>query len=163
MNRSGITTLGILILFGFASIQAADLKNSIPREKFGNAIRTEDLENYALVDLKPVYFVGRATCAPQGKSLLSIAAKRWPTQSIIEVRGYADDARSERENIQLSDIRASIIANILTSIGIPSEHIRVLALGAIDPDGRPGDPKHQRVDVRVFVEPSTTVGPSSSR
>ena len=60
----------------------------------------------------------------------------------------------------LSGIRAEVVANFLTGIGIPPERIRVLALGAIDPDGRAGNPKHQRVDVRVFVEPSASTGTS---
>jgi outer membrane protein OmpA-like peptidoglycan-associated protein len=160
MNHRRITTLGMLIVTGFASIQASELKNPVPRERFGTAISAEDLENYALIDLKPVYFIGRTTCSAQAKASLTTHAKQWPTQSIIEVRGYADNAGSAGENILLSGIRAEVVANVLTGIGIPPERIRVLALGAIDPDGRAGDPKHQRVDVRVFVEPSTSTGTS---
>jgi outer membrane protein OmpA-like peptidoglycan-associated protein len=155
MNCRRITTLGMLIVSGFVTAQAAELKNPVPRERFGTAVSPEDLETYALMDLKPVYFIGRATCSAQAKSLLSTHARQWPTRSIIEVRGYADDAGSAAENLLLSGIRAEAVAKVLTGIGIPSERIRVLALGAIDPDGRAGDPKHQRVDVRVFLEPST--------
>ena len=56
----------------------------------------------------------------------------------------------------MSGIRAEVVARFLAGIGIPTERIRVVALGAIDPDGKAGDAKHQRVDVRVFVEPSTS-------
>jgi outer membrane protein OmpA-like peptidoglycan-associated protein len=158
MDRPRITTLAVLVLAGFVAAQAAELKNPVPREKFGTGVSAEDLENYALVDLKPIYFIGRTTCSAQAKALLSTQAKQWPTQSIIEVRGYADDTGSGGENILLSGIRAEIVARFLTGIGIAPERIRVLALGAIDPDGRSGDPKHQRVDVRVFVEPSPSTG-----
>jgi outer membrane protein OmpA-like peptidoglycan-associated protein len=160
MNCRRIMKLAMLIVTSVASTQAAELKNPVPREPFGTAVNAEDLENYTLVDLKPVYFLGRATCSAQVKASLSMAAKQWPTQGIIEVRGYADDAGSAGENILLSGIRAEVVARFLTGIGIPAERIRVLALGAIDPDGRAGDPKHQRVDVRVFVAPSTPAGTS---
>ena len=161
MDRRRGTTLAVLILTVSAAAHAAELKNPVPRERFGTAVSAEDLENYALVDLKPVYFIGRTTCSAQAKASLSMAAKQWPTQSIIEVRGYADDAGSAGENILLSGIRAEVVARFLTGIGIPAERIRVLALGAIDPEGEAGDPKHQRVDVRVFVEPSAPTDDAS--
>ena len=148
-----MTRLGMLILAAFASVQAAALKAPIPREKFGIAVSAEDLESYALIDLKPVYFVGRTTCSAQAKALLSTAAKQWPTQSVIEVRGYADDAGSAGANLLLSGIRAEAVARFLAGIGIPPERIRVIALGAVDPNGPALNPEHQRVDLRVFVRP----------
>jgi outer membrane protein OmpA-like peptidoglycan-associated protein len=163
MNRRRITTLGMLLVTGFVSAHAAELKNPVPREKFGTAVSAEDLENYELIDLKPVYFIGRSTWSAQAKGSLSAHAKQWPAHSIIEVRGYADDAGSAGENLLLSGIRAEIVARFLTGLGVAPERIRVLALGAIDPDGRSGDPKHQRVDVRIFAEPPTPTDDASPR
>ncbi|HLX45269.1 MAG TPA: OmpA family protein [Bryobacteraceae bacterium] len=156
------TCVGALILAGFVSVQASELKSPVPREKFGTSVSAEDLESYALVDLKPIYFIGRITCSAQAKASLSTRAKEWPVHSIIEVRGYADNAGSAGENLLLSGMRAEAVARLLTGMGIPPERIRILALGAIDPDGPAGDPKHQRVDVRVFVEPPAATVPSDA-
>jgi hypothetical protein len=162
MNVPRVMNLGVLILAVFASVQAAELKAPVPREKFGAAVSAEDLEKYALIDFKPVYFIGRTTCSAQAKAMLKTDTKQWPPQSIIEVRGYADDAGSAGQNLLVSGIRAEVVARFLVGIGIPPERIRVTALGAIDPDGKAGDPKHQRVDVRVFVEPSTSLETSNN-
>jgi outer membrane protein OmpA-like peptidoglycan-associated protein len=163
MESRRLAGIGALIVTGLISIQAAELKNRIPGETFGAAVSAEDLENYALVDLKPIYFIGRTTCAAQARATLSSQAKQWPADSIIEVRGYADTAGSAAENLLLSGKRAEIVAKLLTGAGIPAERIRVVALGAIDPDGPAGDSKHQRVDVRVFVQPGAATGTGGAR
>jgi flagellar motor protein MotB len=162
MKASSVIYVGALILAGFVSVQASELNTPVPREKFGTAVSAEDLERYALVDLKSIYFIGRTTCSAQAKASLGARAKEWPTQSIIEVRGYADNAGSAGENLLLSGMRAEVVARLLSSMGIPPERVRILALGAIDPDGQAGDPKHQRVDVRVFVEPPAATVPSDA-
>jgi flagellar motor protein MotB len=162
MKASSVIYVGALILAGFVSVQASELNTPVPREKFGTAVSAEDLERYALVDLKSIYFIGRTTCSAQAKASLGARAKEWPTQSIIEVRGYADNAGSAGENLLLSGMRAEVVARLLSGMGIPPERVRILALGAIDPDGQAGDPKHQRVDVRVFVEPPAATVPSDA-
>ncbi len=62
-----------------------------------------------------------------------------PSQSIIEVGGYADDTRSVADNFVLSGIRAEVTARFVAGVGVPPGRIRVLALGALDPDSPPGD------------------------
>jgi outer membrane protein OmpA-like peptidoglycan-associated protein len=160
MDRFRVTRLAVLVLAGFVAVQAAEPKNRVPRETFGSAVNVEALEDYTLIDLKPIYFIGKTTFSAQARAALGTLAKQWPKESVIEIRGYADGAGSPEQDLWLSKVRAEIIAEFLSTTGISPERIRVVGLGEIDSNGPALKPEHQRVDVRVFVEPSTPTGTS---
>jgi outer membrane protein OmpA-like peptidoglycan-associated protein len=155
MDRRRLTSVAVLILSVCGAASAAKVKNAAPREAFGTMVSAEALENYTLVELKSVYFLGKTTCSAQEKALLANEMKQWPKPAVIEIRGYADGAASPADNRTLSATRAGIVAAWLRNNGVPAERILVIGLGAVD-NGPALKPEHQRVDIRVFVEPQAS-------
>jgi len=88
---------------------------------------------------------------------LSQLVKRFcrTNQFVIELRGYADGTGSVEQDLALSTKRVLAIAPAPTENGIPSQRIRVAGLGEVDDTGPRDNPEHQRVDIRIFVNPET--------
>jgi outer membrane protein OmpA-like peptidoglycan-associated protein len=155
MERRRVLSLGVLVLASF--VNAAELKNRAPRETFGTAVNVDALEDSTLIDLRAIHFIGKTTWSAQDKTTLASMAKQWPKEAVIEIRGYADGAGSRAANQALSAARAGIVAEFLRGNGIPAERILFIGGGAVDPNGPTLRPEHQRVDVRVFVEPGSAI------
>ena len=161
MDRRRFASLGVLVLTSY--VHAAELKNRAPREAFGTAVNVDALEDSTLIDLRAIHFIGRTTWSAQEKTALASLAKQWPKEALIEIRGYADGAGSWAANQALSAARAGIVAEFLRSNGIPAERILFIGGGAVDANGPTLRPEHQRVDVRVFVEPGHAMLESAVR
>jgi outer membrane protein OmpA-like peptidoglycan-associated protein len=141
-----------MLVVGGANIQASDVKRA-----YGET-PSDDLESYRLTTLNRIYFTcGKSDASRKEKAPLSKLVNTVGTASIIELRGYADGAGSTEKNVALGTARAEAVAKLLVDSGIPSQGVRVIGLGAVDPDGPALNPEHQRVDLRVFVAPTDAV------
>lgn len=155
--------LVVLVMAGISSVQAYGRENSarIYRETGPALSNAEALENYTLASLNRIYFAtGKCDLSRDEKTSLGNLVKRLglTSQSVVELRGYADGAGSPQQNLALSMARAEAIARFLRKSGVPSPRVRVIGLGEIDPDGPALQPEHQRVDLRVFLEPAEDLG-----
>jgi outer membrane protein OmpA-like peptidoglycan-associated protein len=122
--------------------------------------RVSDLDDYKTVAEAVIYY-------PSGQSALDDAAKAdldklvALTQStdgyMIEIAGYASKTGTKAANQQLSEDRASAVANYLRNHGnIPMRRILAPAgYGATHPDAENTDPQgrelNRRVDVKLIV------------
>jgi outer membrane protein OmpA-like peptidoglycan-associated protein len=153
MKCSLVRWIGLaMLVIGGANIQASDVKRA-----YGET-PSDDLESYRLTSVNRIYFTcGKSGASRDDKASLSKLVNTVGTVPIIELRGYADGAGSTEKNVVLSTARAEAVAKILIDSGIPSQRVRVIGLGAVDPDGPALNPDHQRVDLRVFVAPTDAV------
>jgi OOP family OmpA-OmpF porin len=153
---SKLFVAGVLLC---ASSQAAEPEGTAVARQASpaTAAQIEALENYNLVSLKRVHFsAGHSNPTRSEQAMLDQSAKTLSerTNSVIELRGYADGAASPAENIALSVERAEVIARFLTTRGVAAKRILILGLGEVDPAGPPRHADNQRVDVRVFAPPT---------
>jgi outer membrane protein OmpA-like peptidoglycan-associated protein len=119
--------------------------------------RVSDLDDYKTVAEAVVYY-------PTGKYVLDDAAKadldKLATLALstdgymIEVAGYASKTGTKEANQQLSEDRASAVANYLRNHGnIPMRRILAPAgFGATHPDATNSDPQGRALDRRVDVK-----------
>lgn len=150
--------VGVLAIAFVATIQAGEREAMAPslHVRPTTASEIEALENYSVVELTSANFAsGRAHLRREERAALDQLAKRLcqTTDSVIELRGYADGAISTAENLKLSNERAAAVAQLLIEQGVAPQRILTLGLGEVDPTGVPGLAEHQRVDVRVFASP----------
>jgi len=158
-----LNAFAVLVIAGISSIQASGRANSVRayRETGPAVSSAEVLENYTLASLNRIYFVaGKCDLSREEKTSLGTLVKQFAlsSQSVIELRGYADGAGSPEQNLALSMARAEAIARVLRKSGVRSTRVRVLGLGEVDPDAPALQPEHQRVDLRVFTEPAEDSG-----
>ena len=166
-RRSLSTTLnvfGIALIASIPALKAASSENVGlgHYEAVGAAVSVEALEDYKLVKLKRVYFASRKSkLTIENEISLGQFVRRFcrTNQFVIELRGYADDAGSLDHGLALSTKRAEAIAQYLTKSGILPQRIRLIGLGEIDANRPTDSPEHQRVDIRIFVNPAT--GPNA--
>jgi outer membrane protein OmpA-like peptidoglycan-associated protein len=161
--RGSLSTLSV---FGLALIASIAALKTDRLEAAGSGNQTFDapvsgdvLESYRLVKLKRVYFaLGKADLSMEDQISLGQFARRFcrMNQIVIELRGYADGAGSTDQDLALSMQRADTIARSLTEGGVLSQRIRLVGLGEIDERGPKDNPEHQRVDIRIFMNPPTT-------
>lgn len=149
-------TLGVLACSCRFIIAAAEREAGAPvlRIYSENSPAVEALEYEKLVALKGVHFDSSSFDLEVGeKAALNTLIQRFcrVSQFTIELRGYADGGLSREQNLALSTIRATEIAQYLAERGISPGRILILGLGEVDPKGPTGNPEHQRVDVRIFV------------
>lgn len=154
--------LGIFVGLCGSGLFATDLETVPPpviHRSSATSAEVRALENATLVDLKRVYFTSGATkVMADDRAVLDDLVGRLirVSDSVIELRGYADGAATPEQNLALSTERANSIARFLSVRGVPSRRILIVGLGELDPNDSAPDPRHQRVDVRVFAPPSIT-------
>jgi outer membrane protein OmpA-like peptidoglycan-associated protein len=159
LTTSGIAKLcaaGVLLT---ASSRAAEPDGaSLDRlASTATVAQLDALENCSLVSLKRVYFSAGHSIPSRGEAatlnqIANTLAEQ--TGSIVELRGYADEAPSSAVNLAMSMDRANRIARFLAAHGVASKRILILGLGEVDPGSSSRRVEHQRVDVRVFAPPS---------
>jgi len=122
--------------------------------------RVSDLDSYTTVAEAVVYYPsGQSTLDDAAKADLDkVAALALSTDGyLIEIAGYASKTGTTAANQQLSEDRASAVANYLRSHGnIPMRRIVAPAgYGATHPDAPNNDPQgrelNRRVDVKLIV------------
>ena len=162
MVRGSLSTLsvfGLALVATIAALKADRLEAAGPgHQTFDAPASGEVLENYRLVKLKRVYFASsKSEITVADEISLGQFVRRFcrTNQFVIELRGYADDAGSLDHGLALSTKRAEAIAQYLTKSGILPQRIRLIGLGEIDPNRLTDNPEHQRVDIRIFVNPET--------
>jgi outer membrane protein OmpA-like peptidoglycan-associated protein len=153
---SKLFVAGVLLC---ASSQAAEPEGTaVARQAIPATVaQIEALENHSLVSLNRVHFsAGHSNPTRNEQAMLDQSAKTLSksTNSVIELRGYADGAASPAENIALSVERANAIARFLIERHVAQERILILGLGEVDPTGPTGRADNQRVDIRVFAPPT---------
>lgn len=151
------------VLFGIcvASLPAAERESVAPvlHGVSAKSAEVRALENDRLASLNRIRFASSSTeVKPDDKAVLDSLAACFggASESVIELRGYADGAGTSAQNVALSTERAMTIARLLTERGVPSQRILILGVGEVGPNGPPLNPEHQRVDIRVFVQPADT-------
>ena len=155
-----LNVFGIVLIASIPSLKAASPGNVAPShyDAAGVPVSPEALEDYRLVKLKRVYFASsKSEITVADEISLGQFVRRFcrTNQFVIELRGYADDAGSLDHGLALSTRRAEAIAQYLTKSGILPQRIRLIGLGEIDPNRLTDNPEHQRVDIRIFVNPET--------
>jgi outer membrane protein OmpA-like peptidoglycan-associated protein len=118
-----------------------------------------------MVALKSAHFgPGNADLKLDEIAALDNFARRFcgASESIIELRGYAEGAGSAAQDLALSTERAKAVARFLTDRGVPQERILIIGLGEVDPESHRYNPEHQRVDIRIFEHSSNDSTPHSS-
>jgi len=122
--------------------------------------RVSDLADYKTVEEADLFFgTGHAVLSDSDKAALTkLASDAAAIQNyMIEIAGYASSTGTRAENLQLSDERASVVANYLRdSANVPMRRILVPAgYGASHPavsnQTAEGRDINQRVDVKVIV------------
>jgi len=122
--------------------------------------RVSDLDDYKTVAEAAIYYpTGQYTLdAPAKADLDKLAALALQTDGyMIEIAGYASKTGTKAGNQQLSEDRASAVANYLRNQGnIPMRRILAPAgYGATHPDATNSDPQgrelNRRVDVKLIV------------
>jgi outer membrane protein OmpA-like peptidoglycan-associated protein len=122
--------------------------------------RVSDLADYKTVEEADLFFpTGQAVLSPDDKAALSkLASDAAAIQNyMIEIAGYASSTGTRADNLNLSDARASVVANYLRdSANVPMRRILVPAgYGASHPavsnQTAVGRDINQRVDVKVIV------------
>ena len=119
------------------------------------ASRVQSLESYRLVTLTSAHFVAASLdLSADEKMALDDLAKRvcHTSETVVELRGYADGAGSTKRDVALSAERARAVEKFLIERGVPADRIIRLGLGEVDPSGPALRAEHQRVDVRVFEQ-----------
>jgi OOP family OmpA-OmpF porin len=150
---------GMALIAGIAVLSTARLEGSgLGHQTFDARATAEALESYRLVKLHRIYFaLGKADLSIEDEASLGQVVRRFcrTNQVVIELRGYADGTGSVERDLTLSTKRAEAIARSLAANGIPSQRIHVAGLGEVDETGPRDNPEHQRVDIRIFVNPET--------
>jgi outer membrane protein OmpA-like peptidoglycan-associated protein len=158
-NMSILRVLGVAFIASVALTATSLEAEGLRHQTINASASVEALENYRLVKLKRVYFApGKAHLSSEDEISLGQLVSRFrrTNQFVIELRGYADGAGSTDQDLALSTKRAEAIAQYLTANGIFLQRIRIVGLGEIDETGPKDNPGHQRVDIRIFMNPTTT-------
>jgi outer membrane protein OmpA-like peptidoglycan-associated protein len=118
--------------------------------------RVSDLDDYKTVAQAAIFYpTGQYTLDGAAKADLDkLAALALQTDGyMIEVAGYASKTGTQSANQQLSEDRASAVANYLRNQGnIPMRRILAPAgFGATHPDATNSDPQGRALDRRVDV------------
>ena len=122
--------------------------------------RVSDLDDYKTVAEAVIYYASgqSALDAPAKADLDKLIALATSTDGyMIEIAGYASKTGTKAANQQLSEDRASAVANYLRNQGnIPMRRIVAPAgYGATHPDAENSDPQgrelNRRVDVKLIV------------
>ncbi len=148
-NQAGATALaaGSIAVMNSAAVQMVNQ-------------RVSDLDSYTTVAEAVVYYPsGQSTLDDAAKADLDkVAALALSTDGyLIEIAGYASKTGTKAANQQLSEDRASAVANYLRNHGnIPMRRIVAPAgYGATHPDAPNNDPQgrelNRRVDVKLIV------------
>lgn len=86
---------------------------------------------------------------------LADAIKQNPFVTTIEIHGHADDLGDVERNKQLSEARATTVANFLTNHGVSINQIQIVAHGAMNPvasnQSESGRQLNRRVE--IFLRP----------
>jgi outer membrane protein OmpA-like peptidoglycan-associated protein len=154
----------VVAVVGVATAQATEPEAAVYPGYSKTLADVQALESYHLVALRRVHFAaGKHDLSLREKASLENFATPFcqTNQWVVELRGYADGARSTEQNANLSAERAKAVARILSEYGIPSQNILPLGLGEIDPGSPAPKPEHQRVDIRIFMRPANETSPES--
>ena len=159
------SVMGMLCVASVTEARAAETAGSVYRESTKPAVSVESLETYTLVKLNRVYFNYEASdLSAEEKLALNDVARRFSasTQSVIELRGYADGMESA-QGAGLGAKRSQTIAHYLSAKGIPPDSILLVAGDGMSDDGRSMNREHRRVDIRVFTAAKSGEGDTASK
>jgi outer membrane protein OmpA-like peptidoglycan-associated protein len=153
-----IRIFGVLVVLGVPSGSVLVAEESViritDRQTSNSTISAENLETFALLSLKRIYFgFEDSNLSVEEKDVLDGLLTSLPRgkQSAIELRGYTDGIESAETGIALGATRSQTIARYLVANGISPQRILVVSLNAISDEEKSMNPEHRRVDIRVFV------------
>lgn len=152
---SRLSAFAALVGLCLTGLQAAELENVslVLHEPSDTSASIQALENDRMVALKSAHFgLGNADLKLDEIAALDNFVRRFcsASESIIELRGYAEGAGSAAQDLALSTERAKAVARFLTERGVPQKRILIVGLGEVDPESHRVNPEHQRVDIRIF-------------
>lgn len=153
---NAFTVIGILGILSVAFVSIANGGESASSSVNAKASKSlvDSLEDCTLVSLNRVYFgYEDSNLSAEEKIALNGLVSRYAavTQSVIELRGYADGMESAHGGPRLGTLRSQKIARYLIANGIPSQNIVVVAATGMSDEEKSMNAEHRRVDIRVFT------------